>query len=167
MVDIANPQPNDHNDATYVSHDIYNVSMDAPQPDINTQWWLTDYHAGYNYTVVEQAVIICPVPDTTNPTLQITKPTYALYFMDTPIIPLSGGTLIIGPINIDVTATDDDSGIDRVEFYVNMQLIGNDSTTPYNCLWNQMAFFKQTLTVKAFDKEGNEASKELEVWKFF
>ena len=167
MVDIANTQPNDHNDATFVSHDVYNVSVDAPQPDINTQWWLTDYDAGYNYTVVEQAVVICPVPDTIKPTVEITKPVYALYFMDTPIIPLSGGTLIIGPINIDVTATDNDSGIDRVEFYVNMQLIGNDSIAPYSCLWNQMAFFKQTLTVKAFDKEGNEASKEIEVWKFF
>ncbi len=167
MVDIANPQPNDHNDATYVSHDIYNVSVDAPQPDINTQWWLTDYNAGYNYTVVEKAVVICPVPDTTKPTLEITKPIYALYFIDTPIMPLSGGSLIIGPITVEATATDNDSGIDRVEFYVNMQLIGNDSIAPYSCIWNQMAFFKQTLTVKAFDKEGNEASKEIEVWKFF
>ena len=167
MVDIANPQPNDHNDATNVSHDIYNVSVDAPQPDINTQWWLTDYDAGYNYTVVEQAVIICPIPDTTKPTLEIIKPIYALYFLDTQIMPLSGGTLIIGPINVDVTATDNDSGIDRVEFFVNMQLIGNDSIAPYSWKWSQMAFFKQTLTVKAFDKEGNEASKEIEVWKFF
>ncbi len=69
-LDIANPSPVDHNDAANVSHDIYNVSIGSPQPDINTQWWLSDYHAGYNYTVVEQAVVICPVPDTTKPTVE-------------------------------------------------------------------------------------------------
>ncbi|HWR27119.1 MAG TPA: Ig-like domain-containing protein [Candidatus Thermoplasmatota archaeon] len=167
IVDIANPAPNDHNDAAYVSHDIYNVSVDAPQPDINTQWWLTDYDAGYNYTVVEQAVVICPVPDTTPPSLQITKPEYALYFLNKEIMPLSGGTLIIGKIDVNVNATDDDSGIDRVEFYVNLQLLGNDTTAPYSWSWSQPAFFRQTLTVKAFDKEGNVDSKEIEVWKFF
>ncbi len=66
-----------------------------------------------------------------------------------------------------MNATDDDSGIDRVEFYVNNQLLGNDTTAPYSWLWNQTAFFRQILTVKAFDKAGNYNSKEIEVWKFF
>ena len=167
ILDIANPTPDDHNDAAVVSYDIYNVSTDAPQPDINTQWWLTDYHAGYDFTVVEQAVIICPVPDETPPTLLITKPINALYFLNTEIITLNGGALIIGPIDIEVNATDEDSGIDRVEFYVNMQQIGNDTSEPYSCRWSQSAFFRQTLEIKAFDKEGNIASEEIEVWKFF
>jgi hypothetical protein len=168
MVDITNPSPNDHNDAAYVSHDIYNVSIDPPQPDINTQWWLTDYEVGYNYTVVEQAVVVCPVPDTTPPTLIITKPKNALYFLNREIMPLANGTLIIGPIDVDVTATDNDSGIDRVEFYVNDQILqGSDTTAPYSWLWNKRALFRQTLIVKAFDKEGNVNSKEIEVWKFF
>ncbi len=168
MADITNPSPNDHNDAAYVSHDIYNVSIDSPQPDINTQWWLTDYDVGYNYTVVEQAVVVCPVPDTTPPTLVITKPKNALYFLNREIIPLANGTLIIGPIDVDVTATDNDSGIDRVEFYVNDQILqGSDTTAPYSWLWNKRALFRQTLIVKAFDKEGNVNSKEIEVWKFF
>jgi hypothetical protein len=167
MADITNPSPNDHNDAAYVSHDIYNVSIVPPQPDINTQWWLTDYDVGYNYTVVEQAVVVCPVPDTTPPTLVITKPKNALYFLNREIMPLANGTLIIGPIDVDVTATDNDSGIDRVEFYVNDQILqGSDTTAPYSWLWNKRALFRQTLIVKAFDKEGNVNSKEIEVWKF-
>jgi Bacterial Ig domain len=166
-LDVANPSPDDHNNAAYVSHDIYNVSIGSPKPDINCQWWLSDYQAGYNYTVVEQAVVICPVPDITPPTLEITRPIYALYFMNKQIIPLKGGTLIIGKIDVNVNATDDDSGIDRVEFYVNNQLLGNDSTAPYSWLWNETAWFKQTLRVVAFDKEGNSTPKEIEVWKFF
>lgn len=166
-LDIANPSPVDHNDAANVSHDIYNVSVGSPQPDINTQWWLSDYHAGYNYTVVEQAVVICPIPDTTKPTVQITKPIKALYFRNIELFQLSGGILIIGKINVEVNATDDDSGLDRVEFYVNNQLLGNDTTAPYSWLWNQTAFFKQVLTVKAFDAAGNYNSEEIQVWKFF
>ncbi len=167
ILDVADPSGNDHNDAANVSHDIYNVSIGSPQQDINCQWWLTDYQTGFDYTVVEQALVICPVPDVTPPTLEITKPVNALYFFNTPIITLSGGILVIGSIEVEVVAADDESGVDRVEFYVNQQLLGNVTTAPYSWMWSQTAFFKQFLTVKAFDKEGNKASKELEVWKFF
>ena len=166
-LDTANPAAGDHNDAANVSHDIYNVSVGSPQPDIDCQWWLSDYAAGYNYTVVEQAVVICPVPDTTKPTVQITKPLNVLYFRDIPLLPLSFGTLIIGRITVEADAVDNDSGIDRVEFYVDMQLVGEDTTEPYSWVWSEIAFFRHTLTVKAYDKEGNENYQEIEVWKFF
>lgn len=166
-LDIANPASVNHNDAANVSHDIYNVTIGSPQPDIDCQWWLSDYYAGYNYTVVEQAVVICPVPDETAPTLEITRPIKAFYFLNKEIMSLPGGTLIIGKIDIEANASDDDSGMDRVEFYANMQFLGNDTTAPYTWLWNQMAFFKQTITVKAFDKAGNGESKDIIVFKFF
>jgi hypothetical protein len=166
-LNIADPSPGDHNDAAKVSHDIYNVSIGSPQPDIDCKWWLSDYNAGYNYTVVEQAVVVCPVPDTTPPTIEIYRPINALYFLDREIFPLANGTLIIGRITVSVNATDDDSGVDHVEFLVNLQSMGNDTTSPYYWLWSQRAFFRQTLTFVAYDKEGNSASKEIEVWKFF
>jgi hypothetical protein len=166
-LDAANPQQNDHNDAAFVSHDIYNVSIGTPQPDIDCEWWLSDYQAGYDYTVVEQAIIICPVPDETPPTIEITKPINALYLMNKQIMPLAGGILIIGKIDVNVTATDADSGVDRVEFYVNNQLMENDTEAPYSWLWSDRAFFRQTLRVVAFDKENNYTPLEIEVWKFF
>jgi len=165
-LDVANPSPNDHNDAAIVSHDIYNVSVGTPKPDINCEWWLTDYQAGFNYTVVEQAVVICPVPDTTKPTIEITKPINALYFMNKEIFALKS-PLIIGKIDINVTATDNESGIDRVEIYTDEQLRVTDTTAPYGWLWSERAFFTYTIKVIAYDKEGNSASKELEVLKFF
>jgi hypothetical protein len=165
-LDVANPSPNDHNDAANVSHDIYNVSVGSPKPDINCEWWLTDYQIGYNYTVVEQAVVICPVPDTTKPTIEITKPINALYFMNKELFALKS-PLIIGKIDINVTATDNDSGIDRVEFYTDEQLKATDTTAPYGWTWSDRAFFTYTIKVVAYDKEGNSASKELSVLKFF
>ena len=166
-LDVANPSPVNHNDAANVSHDIYNVSVGAPKPDIDCQWWLSDYNAGYNYTVVEKAVVICPIPDTTAPTLQILKPGKALYLLNKEILPLSWGTLIIGNIEVIANASDDDSGIDRVEFYVYQQLVETKTSAPYTWLWSEKAFFKQALTVKAYDKAGNVASEDLTVWKFF
>lgn len=165
-LNVANPSPDDHNDAAKVSHDIYNVSIGSPQSDINCQWWLTDYQAGFNYTVVEQAVVICPVPDTTLPTVAITKPVNALYFMNKQILALKS-PLIIGKIDVNVTATDNESGIDRVEFYTDEQLQSTDMTAPYGWTWSDRAFFTYTIKVVAYDKEGNSAFKEINVLKFF
>jgi hypothetical protein len=167
--DIQNPTQDytKHNDPQYVSHDIYDVVIGSPCPNLDYKWWLPDFPADCDYTLVEQAVVICPIPDTTPPTLVITKPIYALYFMNKEIMLLKERTLIIGKIDVNVNATDDDSGMDRVEFYVNNKLQANDTTAPYSWLWSQWVFGKRTLTIKAFDKEGNSASQDIEVWKFF
>jgi hypothetical protein len=165
-LDIANPEPNDHNDAENVSHDIYNVTIGAPQPDINCQWWLPDYQIGYDYTVVEKALIICPVPDTTPPTVTITKPKNSLYFVNLEIIPLSSA-IIIGRIEVTVNATDDDSGIDRVEFYVNDQIRYTDPEEPYSWMWTDWVFSSFAIKVIAYDKEENYEVTEKGVLKFF
>ncbi len=58
-----NPHPNDptlHNDAKYVSHDYYTISTNVPK-GLPAKFMLLDYPAGYNYTIVEGAVIICPI----------------------------------------------------------------------------------------------------------
>jgi uncharacterized repeat protein (TIGR01451 family) len=60
--DISDPSGHDHNDAQYVSHDIYDVLTGCPCPDLDYNWWLPDYPSGHDYTIVEQAVVICPKP---------------------------------------------------------------------------------------------------------
>jgi len=165
-LDIANPSPDDHNDAQYVSHDIYNVSVSSPQPDIYCQWWLPDYQIGYDYTIVEKAIIVCPVPDVVDPIVEIAKPTNALYFMNKEIFPISS-VIIIGKIDIIVNATDDDSGMDRVEFYIKDQLKATVTTEPYSWTWSELGFFTYIIEVKAYDKEGNNASAIKGVLKFF
>jgi hypothetical protein len=165
-LDVANVSQNDHNDAQYVSHDIYNVSIGIPQPDIDCEWWLPNYPSGFNYTIVEEAVVVCPVPDSTPPTIEITKPKNMLYFANTEIFPISI-PLIIGLIDVEVTASDNDSGIDRVEFYIDNQYKANDTTAPYRWAWSEFSFFVYILKVVAYDNAGNNANVELKVWKFF
>jgi len=94
------------------------------------KWWLSDYQAGFNYTVIEQAVVICLVPDTTKPTIESIKPINALYFMNKEIFALKS-PFIIGKIDVNVTATDNVSAMDRVEFYTDEQLQATDRTAPY------------------------------------
>jgi len=165
-LDVANVTQSDHNDAQNVSHDIYNVSIGSPRPDINCTWWLTDYPSPYDYTVVEQAVVICPQPDTTPPTGSITKPENAFYFFsnkwfDFPV------PVMIGFIDVEVNASDDESGVNRVEFYLDNQLKANDTDVPYLWTWNENAFFVYMLKVIIYDNAGNSADQEMRVWKFF
>jgi len=58
-LNIQNPN-GDHNDAANISHDIYNVGYGSPLPSLPYQWWLQNYQSVYDYTIVEQAVIVCP-----------------------------------------------------------------------------------------------------------
>jgi len=165
-LDIANASQNDHNDAQYVSHDTYTIQNGTPQPDINTQWWLPEYPGFGQYTVVEQAVVIYTAPDTTPPTIELTKPINAFYFFNKQIFPLSV-PVILGMIDINVTAYDVESGVDHVDFYIDNLYRGNDTSAPFSWTWSDKAFFVYLIKVVAFDKAGNSDSKELQVWKFF
>jgi len=108
-----------------------------------------------------------PEHDNTPPSVEITKPKKKwLYRDDQEIRRLLFRTRIIGPITIEVNASDE-SGIQKVEFYINGKLKGNDTTAPYNWTWDQKTFFIgiRTIRVKAYDTAGNTNSDERSVWK--
>ncbi|HVQ00610.1 MAG TPA: Ig-like domain-containing protein [Candidatus Thermoplasmatota archaeon] len=165
-LDIANATVMDHNDAGNVSHDVYNVSIGAPKPDIPCSWWFQGYPSAYNYTVVEKAVVIAPIPDTSPPSVTIIKPVNGLYIQDRLIFNLFL-PIIIGKITIDVNAVDNDSGIDHVAFLIDGQQLFNDTTAPYSYTWSELAFFKYTIKVVAYDNASNTASASIDVWRFF
>jgi len=107
--------------------------------------------------------------DSTPPILKILKPINALYIFNYKIRNyIIRKPLIIGRINITVDAKDDDSGVNRVEFYIDDELMENDTAEPYNFIWNDRTIFKHKHTIKAiaYDNEGNSASNEIIVRKF-
>jgi len=60
-INEENPSGEDHNDAQYVSHDIYDVNIGSPCPNYpDIKWWLPDYwpSANWDYPVVSYALII-------------------------------------------------------------------------------------------------------------
>ena len=77
-------------------------------------------------------------------------------------------TILIGKTTITVQASDEDSNISRVEFYLDDQLVSNFTVPPYEWKWkNQtMLKFKHTLEIVAFDEEGKSSTDTMEVIAF-
>ena len=92
------------------------------------------------------------------PVIKIIKPEKAFYLGNTKIFPrFFRITKIIGSITIEVTATDEDSGIEKVEFYINGKLKGTDTIEPYTCGWKREGFRILNIyfiKVIAYDNEG-------------
>lgn len=75
-------------------------------------------------------------------------------------------TLLIGPTTILANATDNQSGIQRVEFYVDEELTSTVYSPPYEWTWTERGlFFPYTLKVIAFDYAGNQNFDTMKVWK--
>ncbi len=105
------------------------------------------------------------------PNISIIKPDRGLYFFNEKIrdyllrfrIPL-----IIGRITIEVNATDNDSGIEKVEFYINGKYKDNDTSFPYeyNWTWSRPRLIHWfIIKVVAYDYAGNTATKRMLVRK--
>ena len=81
--------------------------------------------------------------------------------MGRPIFPLEAFSVIIGDIDVEVTASDAASGIHKVEFYTDGTLQRTDRHAPYVWNWNEPAFGPYTIEVTAYDHAGNTASAEV------
>jgi hypothetical protein len=103
--------------------------------------------------------------DNTRPIVKIIKPVKGLYIKDKMIRPFFiRKSLIVGSITIEVLATDDETGIDRVEFYAGLfgnKLLGNATEAPYIFILKRdriRLIHIHILKVVAYDKVGNYAS---------
>ena len=100
------------------------------------------------------------------PLVTITKPVNGIYLMDKRILPFSK-PVIIGKITIQVEATQEPFGIERVEFYIDDTLKATDNEPPYEWTWSTPAFFKHTIKAIAYDTSGKSSEKSIDVSKFF
>jgi hypothetical protein len=111
--------------------------------------------------------------DQTSPTVNITKPEEGyLYIFGRQIMPIPsilqsilGKTLIIGTIEVEVTASDETSGMWRVEFWINgvHDVIGDDYHEPYIYHFHETGILKTyTLETIAYDNAGNTDSDTIE-----
>ena len=97
--------------------------------------------------------------------IQITRPEDALYVFNSKIRDyLFRKPLIIGPIDVEAVVYDEN--ITSVEFYVDGDLLGTDTTVPYSWRWNKLSFFIHTLKAVAYNSNGNVGIEEKTVWKF-
>lgn len=100
------------------------------------------------------------------PSVAIVKPRGHLYIWDRAIMPLFGNTtIVVGAVTVAVTA-ESDTGIAKVEFYIDDELKETVTGEPYQWLWDEPSLFTHTIKVIAFDNAGNTATDEQEVWIF-
>jgi lysozyme family protein len=73
--------------------------------------------------------------------------------------PANGSTFTApATINFAANASDPENQLARVEFYSGTTLRGTDTTAPYTFSWTNVAAGSYTLTAKAFDAAGNQAT---------
>lgn len=114
---------------------------------------------------VDQAMASIPSEDKSPPSVEIAKPAAGtLYISGREIMKIpSQSALIVGGISVEADASDSGSGIGKVEFYVDGNLVASDDGPPYEWNWNITSIFqKHTLKVVAYDAVGNTASTETE-----
>ena len=107
------------------------------------------------------------------PEVGITSPVQGkIYFLDSPILESLGmfrNTFLVGRTTISVYASDD-SGIEKIEFYVDGDLMETVESEPYNWTLSRISTFKElfyhkhTIEVKAYDDTGKTSSASIEVW---
>ncbi|MDP2726079.1 MAG: Ig-like domain-containing protein, partial [Dehalococcoidia bacterium] len=70
-------------------------------------------------------------------------------------LPANGSSVLAGTdITLEATATDSDGSVAKVIFYVNNQVLSEDTAPPYATAWTNVAVGAYTLTTQAFDNRG-------------
>jgi hypothetical protein len=144
---------------SYIWREIGTLTMRAKAQDI--------YYAQSDWG----ALNITISGDESRPVINIIKPEKALYIMDHKIRKfLFRKPLIIGDINIEVNTFDNDSEINKVEFFIDGELKVTISTPPYSYMWSRdkirLFNYRHLVEVIAYDSFGNSNTDKIEVWKF-
>jgi gliding motility-associated-like protein len=105
-----------------------------------------------NATATSTAVNITVGPAASPPVVTITSPT-------------TGSTFLVGTsVSFAVTATNANGSINRVEFFNGTTKLGEDLTSPYSFMWNNVVEGTHIITAKATNNLGATATDEVEVF---
>jgi len=108
-------------------------------------------------------------PDVAPPAIEITKPEpNSLYFFNEKKKEINNN-ILIGTTDIEITTSDTESSVEKVEFYINDELREEDSQYPYSFSnWKESKFFgRYTIKAIAYDEAENQGVATLEVIRFF
>lgn len=137
-----------------------NYTLYGLQPFTRYYWRVIAYDETGLYTIGD--IWNFMTKDVEPPQVKILQPTSNRLYTGNFSIPFYK-TFIIGKINVVVNATDNQSGISHVDFYVDGKLMYNCSEPPYTWLWNEDTLYdKHVLEVIACDNDGNMAKDGVE-----
>jgi len=101
------------------------------------------------------------------PTFTIEKPRINSFYLNDRKILGWPGILSIGDLTIEIDGSDDITGINFIEFYINDKLISTDHTPPYEWKWNQAGTLRNMITIRVYDKTGKYNQEDVQIWKLF
>jgi len=178
-------------DADYLKVKFYNASNDqvlgiindiANNSVVKINWPNLAYNQSYSwyatandsklFTRSETFNFKTRNKDITSPVVSFEQPKQGALYISNFGIPM--GFLkyptALGRITIKINATDEGSGIDKVDLEIKGRFKTKTETLteePYEYNWNSFGFGKFNLTAVAYDNDGNSASASMDVRKFF
>jgi uncharacterized repeat protein (TIGR02543 family) len=139
-----------------------NYMFDYWSGDASGSTTITNITIDGNKSVTAHFTIIM---DIIPPTLKIAKPINGIYLFNTLMITFKI-PIVIQWITIEVNASDNQSGINRVEFSIDGTVKGNDSSAPFAYNWSEIKSGNHTISVTAYDNAGNTATTTMNVLKW-
>lgn len=143
-------------DGTYLSkslgvHEHWDTSVDIFSPDR-----YSGANKGIDFIAIGK--------EHASPAVIILKPKEGyLYISGREIAPMAT-TIIIGKVDIEVEVNGI-SEVEKVEFYIDNELMFADYDEPYEWMWDKISFSEHTIKVVAYYNE-DLISSEIKAWKF-
>jgi len=74
---------------------------------------------------------------------------------------------VIGSVTINFTKFDNESGIEKIELYLDDEIIGEFNHELVSWFWYGTSFGSHQIKIIVWDKVDNSQSDEITVWKIF
>ncbi len=118
----------------------------------------------YENRPLKEWIFKCRYNDDTPPSVSIKKPKDYLYISGKPVIALPY-TIVIGKITVEAIAKDEQTGIKKVEFYLDRELMETVEKEPYE--WTiEKLYGNHELTVVAYNEVGTPENDITTFWAF-
>ena len=118
----------------------------------------------YENRPLKEWIFKCKYNDETPPLVSIEKPKDHLYINGKPVIALPF-TVVIGRISVEAIAEDGETGVKKVDFYLDGKLVQTVEKEPYE--WTiEKLYGKHEITVIAYNEIGNTGNDATTFWAF-
>ena len=99
------------------------------------------------------------------PEVTIISPDYGIYIFNRKL----GGFIfpfVFNQVTVEVEASDKDSGMEKVEIYIDGELVSSDNEAPYDYLFEEASKKFHTIEVIGYDNAGNTNTDSISVFMF-